>query len=307
MKQLTQHILMVRPAHFGFNAETAKDNAFQQQDDRLDETQIRRNAQQEFDRFVDQLREKGVNVLVAQDSDDPIKPDAVFPNNWVSFHHNATVYTYPMFASVRRHERRQSILDLVERDFEMQAIFNLEGFEDKGMFLEGTGSIVLDRVSRIAYACISERTNAELFEKYCRMAGYRKHLFHAVDTSGRPIYHTNVMMALGETFVVICMDSIRDESEKSTLRRTFAATEKEIVAISLEQMAAFAGNMLQVQGHGGQPILVMSEQARASLGDHQLHRLQRHTEILSAPIPTIETYGGGSVRCMMAEIFLPAK
>ncbi|MEO1625801.1 MAG: arginine deiminase-related protein [Bacteroidota bacterium] len=306
MKQITKHILMVRPAAFGFNPETAADNAFQQQDASLGVDQIRAGAQKEFDAFVQQLRDAGVDVLVAQDSDDPMKPDAVFPNNWVSFHANSTVYTYPMYASVRRHERRQSILDMIEKKFEMQAVFNLENFEDKGIYLEGTGSIVFDRVNRIAYACLSERTHEVLFEKYCKMAAYRKHLFHAVDAGGRPIYHTNVMMAMGTSFVVVCMDSVRDEAEKASLRRSFAATEKEVVNISLDQMNSFAGNMLQVQGSKGS-LLVLSEQAFASLDSHQVNRLERHTELLVASIPTIEKFGGGSVRCMMAEVFLPPK
>lgn len=297
---------MVRPANFAFNEETAANNAFQSRDGNMNAVEMRQNAVREFDEFVKKLRDAGVNVIVADDSPEPAKPDAVFPNNWVTFHQEGYVVTYPMFAPTRRRERREEVIEeILEQGFSSKNRFHLEGSEADNRFLEGTGSIIFDHQNRLAYACLSPRTDANLLEDLCQKIGYQKVVFHSVDSNGQDIYHTNVMMALGETFVVICLDSVRDPQERKMLEEKFAATGKEIVDISLEQMGAFAGNMLQVRNTAGETILVMSEQAYRSLTPLQIKTLESHTKLLYSPIETIETYGGGSARCMMAEVFLP--
>lgn len=304
--QTTSHILMVRPAHFAFNEETAASNAFQSREGDMSAAEIRRRAVAEFDAFVDRLRAAGVDVIVAEDSASPAKPDAVFPNNWVSFHQEGTIVTYPMFAPVRRLERREAVIDtVVQEGFAGGRRIRLEGNEAANRFLEGTGSIIFDHPHRLAYACLSPRTDAALLEELCREIGYEKVVFHAVDAKGQDIYHTNVMMALGETFVVICLDSVRDPAERRMLEEKFRATGKEIVDITLAQMNAFAGNMLQVSNRAGETILVMSSQAYNALTTSQIETLKKHTKLLHSPLETIETYGGGSARCMMAEVFLP--
>ena len=298
---------MVRPANFAFNEETAANNAFQSRDDSMSAEDMRRKAVLEFDDFVRKLREAGVNVVVVEDSAAPVKPDAVFPNNWVTFHQEGLIVTYPMFAPTRRRERREEVVsEVLKQGFHSDQRLHLENSEADDRFLEGTGSIIFDHQNRFAYACLSPRTDAALLQDLCRKIGYREVVFHAVDAGGRDIYHTNVMMALGETFVVICLDSVRDPEERLMLETTFRDTGKEIVDITLGQMNAFAGNMLQVRNLAGDTILVMSEQAYRALTPDQVRRLEGHTRLLYSPIATIETYGGGSARCMMAEIFLPA-
>jgi hypothetical protein len=249
----------------------------------------------------------GVDVIVADDSVHPVKPDAVFPNNWVTFHEDGTVVTYPMYAPVRRLERREDLVKELSKRFSIQRKIHLEEFETLDIFLEGTGSMILDRPNKLAFACLSPRTNEELFSRFCKLMNYDPVVFHAADGRGQEIYHTNVLMALGASFVVICMESVRDPFESDMLRRRFAATGKEVIEISLAQMMSFAGNMLQVRNQAGDTFLVMSEQAYDSLLSAQKEKLQRHTRLLYAGIPTIEKFGGGSVRCMMAEIFLPEK
>lgn len=261
---------------------------------------------QEFDGFVAQLRAAGVDVIVAQDTASPVKPDAVFPNNWVTFHQEGYMVTYPMFAPTRRLERSDAIIDTVlEQGYYSEKRICLETNEANNIFLEGTGSIIFDHQHRLAYACLSQRTDADLLEELCQQMGYQKVVFHSVDANGQDIYHTNVMMALGETFVVICMDSVRDASERQMLENKFRETNKEIVDITLDQMNAFAGNMLQVRNTSDHTILVMSSTAFHALTPAQVQKLESHTQLLHAPIHTIETYGGGSARCMMAEVFLP--
>ena len=304
--QTTAHILMVRPAHFAFNEETAANNAFQSRDGKLTAEEMRSKAIQEFDEFVAKLREAGVHVLVADDSEAPVKPDAVFPNNWVTFHQEGTLVTYPMFAPTRRLERRNAVIDKVlQEGFLAYKRLHFEDNEGKERFLEGTGSIIFDHRHRLAYACLSPRTDAELLDELCHALGYHAVVFHSTDADGKAVYHTNVMMALGETFVVICLDSVRDPAERSMLVTHFRDTGKEIVAISLAQMNAFAGNMLQVRNTDDETILVMSATAYHALTPEQIAVLNKHTRLLYADINTIETYGGGSARCMMAEVFLP--
>lgn len=306
-EQITSHILMVRPANFGYNAETAQNNAFQKNDQTISPEKIKEKAIEEFDTFVANLRKAGVDVTVIQDSPEPLKPDAVFPNNWVSFHQNGAIITYPIYSPLRRLERREDILEQLSQRFEVRDRYKLEKSEAKELYLEGTGSVILDRQNKLAFACISERTHTQLLDEFCELIGYSKVIFQAVDEKGIPIYHTNVMMAIGETFVVICMDTIRDPDHAQALRRLFDLHNKELIDISIEQMNSFAGNMLQVRNQEGIPLLVMSSQAYYSLTKTQIEQIEKHTRTLHSPINTIENFGGGSARCMMAEIFLPEK
>lgn len=297
--------MMVRPANFGFNEQTAENNAFQSKDPQASPEEIRQQAIGEFDGFVSMLREKGVDVIVMEDPEKPVKPDAVFPNNWVTFHNDGTVIYYPMFAPLRRLERNPAFIQSLGGRFQVKKELHLEALEAKDIYLEGTGSLILDRPNRLAYACISPRTNPILLDEFCKEMDYDPVLFTATDGNGQEIYHTNVMMALGETFVVICLDTVKDPEEKADLLKHFRLTKKEVIDISLNQMNQYAGNMLQVRTSEGKPLLVMSEQAYQSLFPEQVDRLRGHTELLAVPIYTIEKYGGGSARCMMAEVFLP--
>ena len=306
-QQTTSNILMVRPSNFGFNEETAQNNAFQTKDESLSQEQISEKARVEFDNFVEILRGQGVNVVVAEDSTTPVKPDAVFPNNWVTMHDDGTMILYPMFAQARRLERDENIIELIENQFVVKTKIHLEQYESVEKYLEGTGSMILDRANEIVYACLSVRTNLALLDELCDILHYKRVAFNAVDGNGKAIYHTNVMMALGETFVVICLETIRDEAERLNLIKLFELTNKEIIEISLAQMMLFAGNMLQVRNDEGDTFLVMSNQAYNSLNTAQINHIQRHTHIIFADIKTIETFGGGSARCMMAEIFLDKK
>ncbi|MCB0703657.1 MAG: amidinotransferase [Saprospiraceae bacterium] len=305
--QITSTILMVRPAHFGYNEQTANDNAFQTKSADQSETEISAKAVQEFDAFVAKLEEAGVEVLVVEDTEQPVKPDAIFPNNWITTHQDGTIVTYPMYAPVRRLERRADILNQLEQNFRVKETLHLEDKESENLFLEGTGSMILDRRHRLVYACRSERTSEELLEIFAMKVGYQMILFDAADAAGKPIYHTNVLMALGKDLVVICLDAIRDEDSRSNLLDAFDRSGKMVVDISFDQMGAFAGNMLQVENKAGEPILVMSEQAYSSLRSDQIEDIQSRSAILYSPINTIETTGGGSARCMMAEIFLEKK
>ena len=305
MNQITDHILMVRPARFGFNPETAQNNAFQENDKSKSKKTIWQIAQDEFDEMVNRLRAVGVEVLIYEDTPEPLKPDAVFPNNWISFHQNGYIITYPINAISRRIERREDMVKDMMDKWGFNNRLSLEKYENKDLFLEGTGSVILDRIHQLAYACKSVRTDETVLDEFCKIVDYTPILFHAVDGDGQEIYHTNVMMALGETFVIICMDTIKDAEERKILIEKFEETQKEVIEISLDQMMAFAGNMLQVRTRAGTTYLVMSEQAYQSLSKEQITTIERHTNILYSPINTIEKYGGGSVRCMMAEVFLP--
>lgn len=296
---------MIRPAHFGYNEETAVNNSFQTEANENQSLQIQKAAIDEFDSMVEMLRREGVNVTVVEDTPDPIKPDAVFPNNWVSFHQNGTVITYPMFAKNRRIERRQDIIDQLATRFEIKNRYSFEFYEEEDEFLEGTGSMIFDRKNSLVYACLSPRTHATLLDKFNLLMKTRCIHFMALDKAGEPIYHTNVMMALGEDFVVICLECIPDEDQKKELLRSFETTGKEVIEITLDQVNAFAGNMLEVYGRDKKRFLVMSQQARDALTEQQINQISAFTNILAIPIPTIEKFGGGSVRCMMAEIFLP--
>ncbi|MCB0572731.1 MAG: amidinotransferase [Phaeodactylibacter sp.] len=306
-KQITSHILMVRPANFGYNEQTAVNNAFQVQDASLSPQEISQKAVEEFDTFVLRLRGKGVDVIVVDDTPGPAKPDAVFPNNWATFHEDGRVVTYPMNAPLRRLERREDILQLLAERFLITDHLRFEHHEEMELFLEGTGSLILDRPNRLAYACLSPRTDEGLLDEFCQALGYQKVAFAAVDAQGREIYHTNVMMALGQDFVVICLESVPCLGSRKRLLQHFADTGKDVIEISLPQMMAFAGNMLQVLSQDGNTYLAMSEQAYHALTDEQIQHIHRYTNILYSPLYTIEKYGGGSARCMMAEVFLPER
>ncbi len=298
---------MVRPAQFSYNAETAKNNAFQTKDEFASSDAVRQKAMSEFDSLVELLRTRAVNVFVWQDTPTPAKPDAVFPNNWVSFHADGTIVFYPMYAPSRRIERNDELIEALTEKFLVRKRLHLEQYEQSNKFLEGTGSMILDRKNEICYACLSPRTDAQLLDEFCESLHFKPLSFEAVDKNDTPVYHTNVMMALGETFVVICLDAVRFRENRVELLKLFEKTGKEVVDISFEQMNHFAGNMLQVKNDFSETFLVMSSQAFNSLNSQQIAHLNRHTTILHSDISTIEKYGGGSVRCMMAEVFLPTK
>ena len=299
--QNTSQLLMIRPVNFGFNAETAVNNAFQVN---AGDPATQEKALDEFDRFVTLLRSNGITVDVVNDTPDPFTPDSIFPNNWISFHSPDQVVLYPMFATNRRAERKQSVLDLIREKYVFSTPVDLTGLENENEFLEGTGSMVLDRDARICYACLSPRTSEEALDEFCSRMGYVPIVFEAVDQQGTEIYHTNVLMCVAEEYVVICLDSIRDPEERLLVSDAITGSGKELIEISPAQMKRFAGNMLQVVSRSGEKLLVMSDQAFASLGQKQLAKLQGYNRILHSSLTTIETNGGGSARCMMAENFL---
>ena len=301
--QSTSHILMIRPVNFGFNEETAESNAFQNRDAKHDDAN--RKAQTEFDGMVNALCGDGVDVTVIDDTPEPYTPDSIFPNNWVSFHADGEVYLYPMQAENRRLERREDIIAKLEDRFSVKHVIDLSRFEQENKFLEGTGSMVPDRENKIAYACISPRTDRDVLDLFCEHAGYRPVTFDAVDEKGQAIYHTNVLMCVGTGFAVICLDSIPNPDEKLVVKESLSLTKKEIIDISFGQMKHFAGNMLEVKNSAGDTLIVMSQSAFDALLDEQKQILKKYGKLVHADIGTIETLGGGSARCMMAEVHLP--
>jgi len=307
-KQITDTIFMIRPANFGYNAETAESNSFQSKDGAQETDKIKQAAIEEFDAMVTKLRTNGIEVIVFDDTEKPLKPDAIFPNNWVSFHSNGHIVTYPMSARTRRPERRDDIVEnLTERySFGRRITFDFYEEEKDAVFLEGTGSLILDRINKICYACVSPRTHVFLIEKFCLLLGYSKEVFFARDSAGDEIYHTNVMMSVGEDFAVVCLDSVTDIDERKSLVARLESTGKEIFEITMEQMNSFAGNMLQVSSKDGEANLILSQTAYDSLTVEQKKELHGLSKLLVIPIPTIEKYGGGSVRCMIAEVFYPS-
>ena len=292
---------MIRPVHFTYNAETAVNNLFQVAGS---SEGAQDKALKEFDLFIEKLRYNNINVSVINDTPEPHTPDSIFPNNWISFHENGTVVLYPMYAESRRAERKQHVKDIINQNFAINNIIDLTGFEKDDLFLEGTGSMVLDRDKKIAYACISPRTNVEVLTDFCSKMSYTPCVFEANDATGHQVYHTNVMMCVADKYVVVCLDSITKTAERQNVKDTITASGKEIVPISLDQMNKFAGNMLQLENNDGEKILVMSTQAYQSLTEEQISHLKRYNNILYADLTTIETNGGGSARCMIAEVFL---
>lgn len=305
LTQTTSHLLMIRPVRFGFNEQTAEDNAFMHNEGEHSPAEIHRLAQEEFDLFTDMLRKAGMTVTVFDDTPEPHTPDSIFPNNWVSFHEQGKIIIYPMQAPNRRDERRGDIVAHFQAMYQHPPqVIDLSFYEQEDKFLESTGSMVMDRVNQKVYACHSHRTTPELFERFCEEVSAEGFLFHAVDAQGIEIYHTNVMMAIGTRFAVVCLEAIHDLSEREELVRRLGETGHEVVPITYAQMNQFAGNMLQLYNYEGQPVLVMSRRAFEALHPDQIATLQRYTELLVIPLDVIETYGGGSVRCMMAEVFL---
>lgn len=306
--QATSRILMIRPIEFGFNPETAASNAFQ--DSEL-AAQIKGtpqvNARREFDEMARQLRAAGVELIEYEDTAEQYTPDSIFPNNWVSFHASGTVVLYPMQAENRRQERRQDIIDDLAKNFHVSRIIDLTYFEEEGKFLEGTGSLVLDRMYRVAFACLSPRTHPDVLAEFSKQTGYRTVSFHATDAGGQAIYHTNVMMCITETAAIVCLAAITDPDERIMVRQELEKIGKRIFDISLEQMANFAGNMLLVRTVRGQKVLVMSTRAYNSLTPNQSSQLNEYATLLHYNLEAIEANGGGSARCMMAEVHLPLK
>ncbi len=309
MQQITNTILMIRPIGFRMNEQTAVNNYYQKVlDDLLPET-VNTKAQQEFDAYVERLRSIGVHVIVVNDTKEHDTPDSIFPNNWISFHENGTVGLFPMYAENRRLERREDILETIESEgYTIAHVVDYTSAEDEDVFLEGTGSVLLDRVNRIAYCALSPRADEGLFIEFCEDFEYTPVVFTAYQTVNDqrlPIYHTNVMMCLGETFAVICLDCIDDKSERKLVLKHLKASGKEVIAITEAQVNTFAGNMLQVKGRNNEPYLIMSQAAYDSLTPSQISVIEKHSKILSSSLDTIEACGGGSARCMMAEVFLP--
>lgn len=304
--QTTNTVLMIEPVAFGYNAQTAENNYFQVEQKGAD-TQSK--ALVEFNNFVEKLRNKGINVIAVKDTLEPHTPDSIFPNNWVSFHKDAKVVLYPMFAPNRRAERRMDILEILKNNgFEITEIDDFTASENENKFLEGTGSMIFDHDNKIAYASVSLRLDEELFKEFCAKYGFTPIVFHSYQNAGDqrlPIYHTNVMMCVADQFVVICLDCIDDELEREKVQEVIKSSGKEIIEISEDQLQQFAGNMLQVQNSEGKKFLVMSQTAYQSLKPEQINSIEKYCEIIYSDLNTIEVNGGGSARCMLAEVFLP--
>lgn len=309
MKQVANSVLMIRPVAFRGNEQTLVNNLFQKEANGLLPAAINAKAQQEFDAFVHQLEGVGIDVVVVEDTLEPNTPDSIFPNNWISMHDNGDVVLYPMFAENRRGERREDVLDILEeKGFVIENVVDFTSAEEDGVFLEGTGSLVLDRVHAIAYCALSPRSDEELFIEFCEDFDYAPVLFEAFHTvEGRKelVYHTNVMMSVGAHFAIICADMIADKKERKMVLDSLRTSGKELVLISEKQAAHFAGNVLELSGTNDKRFIVMSATAFESLNATQKSQLEKYGSILQAPLETIETFGGGSARCMLAEIFLP--
>lgn len=306
--QTTDTVLMIEPIAFGYNAQTAENNYFQVEQKDSD---IQQKALSEFNNFVEKLRSKEINVITIKDTFEPHSPDSIFPNNWVSFHKDGKVVLYPMFAPNRRVERREDILETIKNQgFEIAEVDDFSHFENDDKFLEGTGSMIFDHDHKIAYGSVSLRLDEELFMKFCAKFGFTPVVFHSFQNVGDqrlPIYHTNVMMCVADQFVVICLDCIDDEMEREKVQEMIKSSEKEVIEISEDQMQQFAGNMLQVQNSEGKKFLVMSKTAYKSLTPEQIQNIEKYCEIIYSDLNTIEVNGGGSARCMLAEVFLPRK
>ncbi|MBE6040574.1 MAG: amidinotransferase [Clostridiales bacterium] len=291
---------MVRPAAFGYNEETAVNNAFQQKGTGTD---IQAEARRESDAYIGLLESSGINVVAAEDTAEPHTPDSVFPNNWFSTHDDGTLVLYPMFAENRRLERKPAVLEAIKANFDVKRIVDLTHYEEEGKFLEGTGSMVLDRAGRIVYACRSPRTNEEVLRDFCESLGYSPLMFDASDAGGRQIYHTNVMMHIGSDTAVVCMESIGDAEERARVRSSLEESGRTIVEITHGQMEHFAGNMLELRSSRGEACLVMSKTARIALSEDQLSVLGSGRRLITPDLDCIEMNGGGSARCMLAELF----
>ena len=304
--QLASTVMMIRPARFESNPLTAASNRFQGKSSSSPEDQ-HDIALREFDGLAAALREAGVEVIVVDDTVEPHTPDAIFPNNWISMHADGRVVLYPMEAENRRTERRHDIIDYLDKHARRQVteVVDLSAHEHAGHFLEGTGSMVLDRVNRVAYACVSSRTHLDPLGEFAQRMGYDVVAFDAVDGGGVPIYHTNVLMNVGEQLAVICAEAIpRDEQRNAVLAR-LRETGHDILELTYAQLDAFAGNMLELRNNNGERVLAMSQQAYDSLNEEQRATLAANARIVRAPLDNIESSAGGSVRCMLAEVHLP--
>lgn len=311
MSQITNSVLMIRPVAFRMNEQTAVNNYYQKVLDNTTPATVNAKAQIEFDAFVEKLRSVGVNVIVVEDTINPDTPDSIFPNNWVSFHDNGDVVLYPMFAENRRLERNEQILDLLEeKGFKIENIIDYTSAEEDNIFLEGTGSLIIDRVNEKVYCALSPRADEELIIEFCEEFYYDPVIFEAYQDTNferKPIYHTNVMMCVADEFAVICADAIDEKQERKIVLKHLKDSGKEIIYITEEQVNNFAGNMLQVLGANNTKYLVMSTQAYNSLTKGQINTIEKYCSILHSPLDTIEACGGGSARCMLAEIFLPTE
>lgn len=309
MQQITNTILMIRPVSFRMNEQTAVNNYYQKVLESLTPETVQFKALQEFDDLVAKLRAVGVNVIVISDTDDTDTPDSIFPNNWISFHENGDVALYPMFAENRRLERREDILEKLEDlGYQINNVVDYTSAEDEKIYLEGTGSLLLDRVDGKAYCALSPRADEDLLIEFCEDFEFTPVPFVSYQTVNEkrlPIYHTNVIMCLGEKFSVICLDSIDDKKERKNVIKHLKEDRKEIISITEEQVNSFAGNMLQVLGNNEERYIVMSNSAFESLTKQQINQIEKHGKILYSSLDTIEACGGGSARCMMAEVFLP--
>lgn len=304
MMNLCNHVLMVRPASFAYNPQTAGNNAFQKESTQT-KSAVHQRALVEFDAFVALLRANKMVVTVVQDTPEPHTPDSIFPNNGFSLHQDGTLVLYPMFAANRRLERKPDVYAAIKQNFAITRTIDLTHYEAEGKFLEGTGSMVLDREHKIAYACRSRRTHPEVLADFCQQFDYKPVLFDAVDDHGQPVYHTNVVMCVAAAYMVVCLSAITDAAERERILSSAAATEKEIIPIDISQMGQFAGNMLQLCNTDGDPFLILSATALRSLTPRQKDKLAHYNPLLAPEIPTIEENGGGSARCMMAECFAP--
>ena len=309
-KQITNNLIMIRPKHFNFNIETAENNHFQKKDERLSNEKILKKATSEFDKMVLQLLKNKIDVTVFEDKKEIITTDSVFPNNWISFHQNGLVFIYPMFSENRRKEKRKDILEKLDNEYEIKKIIDFSSYETDSIFLEGTGSMVLDRQHKICYASISERTNKLALKDFCKKASYEPIIFKSYQKVGakkKLIYHTNVMMCVAEEYVLICLDLVHNKDEKKNIINTIQKTKKEIIEISEKQCNSFAGNTLQVSNIKNDKFLVMSNSAHDSLEKEQRIKLLKYNKIIHSDLTLIEKLGGGSARCMIAENFLQKK
>lgn len=309
IKQITNSILMIRPVQFRMNEQTAVNNYYQKTIEHLTPDAVNALAVEEFDALVQKLKAAGIQVVVVDDTKEFDTPDSIFPNNWISFHKNGTIALYPMFAENRRFERKESVVEAVEeKGFSIKHVVDYTEAEQENLFLEGTGSIILDREYQKAYCALSPRADEQLFIEFCEDFDFFPVIFSAYQTVNQKrekIYHTNVMMCIGSTFAVICLDSIDDKKERKNVINHLKKDNKDIIEITEDQVNQFAGNMLQLLGKNNTPFLIMSQSAFDSLRADQLSKLEKHTKIISSSLQTIEACGGGSARCMMAEIFLP--
>lgn len=291
---------MVKPVKFGFNHQTAANNAFQQ---RGFSDNVQENVLREFTSYTSLLRANGVDVVIAEDTESPHTPDSIFPNNWFSTHEDGTLVLYPMYARNRREERKAQFLEIIRKNFEVRRVVDLTWWENENLFLESTGSMILDRENRIVYACRSVRTSDEVLADFCKQMGYAPVVFDASDRDGTAVYHTNVMMSVGTDYAILCTDAIMDVQSREKVIDTLKSTGKKVMALTFDQLHDFAGNMLELRNNAGQKLLVMSATARKSLTPEQNKELSAHYRLLSPQLDYIEKNGGGSARCMLAELF----